>query len=174
MRKLLVLAGLLLAVVVVARRIRSHVPGRERRPTPAPPLPARSQTLDPPAPLIERSLEAEPVPVSDPEVEMAPPPPTTNGERVVLMSIWSLQERGEAATQETVVGHVAAGEVDPDEGTVDALLHRLVGTGLLSGGEGDEPYRLTESGQAALLDGSRARPSSAGDAAEELSSPPTS
>ena len=40
--------------------------------------------------------------------------------------------------------------------TVDTLLHRLVGAGLLSGGEGDEPYRLTESGQAALRDGSRA------------------
>jgi hypothetical protein len=170
MRKLFVLAGLLLVGFVVARRIRSRVPAREHRPAPTPPLPARSQVLDPPAPLIERVPEAEP----EPQVEVAPPPPTTNGERVVLMSTWSLQERGEAATKEAVVGHVAAGEVDPDEGTVDSLLHRLVGAGLLSGGEGGEPYRLTESGQAALRDGSRARPSPAGDAAEELSTPTTS
>jgi hypothetical protein len=174
MRKFVVFFGLLVTGIVVARRIRSRIAGRERQAVPAPSMPARSQTLHPPGPPIERPPVTELVLASGATAETAPPPPTTNGERVVLMSTWSLQERGEAATKDAVVGHVAAGEVDPDEGTVDTLLHRLVGAGLLSGGEGGEPYRLTESGQAALRDGSRARPSPAGDAAEELSSPTTS
>jgi hypothetical protein len=144
MRKLLLLVGLLLAGVVIVRRIRSRDGGADRPPAPAP---------------------VRPVPASD-----VPPPPTTNGERVVLTSIWTLQGRGDTPSREAVVDHVAAGGLDPDGGTVDALLHRLVGSGLLSGGDG-EPYRLTAVGQGALLDGSPARPSSAGDAAEELSSP---
>jgi hypothetical protein len=172
MRKILLLVGLLLAGVA-AWQFRSRVARRERESVPTSRMPARSPSLDPPESPIERSPEVEPA-SSEPTAGTAPPPLTTNGERVVLMSIWSLQERGQDATQEAVVGHVAAGEVDPDEGTVDTLLHRLVGSGLLSGGGGDGPYRLTASGEAALLDGSRARPSPAGDATEELSSPTTS
>ena len=101
----------------------------------------------------------------------ADPPPTTNGERVVLMSVSTLEERGEHATQEAVVRHVAAGDIDPDEGTVDVLLHRLTQSGCLSGDGEAGAYRLTPLGRAALLDGSSARPSAAGDAADELSSP---
>ena len=102
-----------------------------------------------------------------------PPPPTTNGERVLLMSISSLQGRGEDATAEAVVAHVAAGEIDPDDGTIETLLQGMTGSGLLTGGDGACPYRLTETGEAALRDGSAARPSPAGAAADELSSPAT-
>jgi DNA-binding PadR family transcriptional regulator len=86
------------------------------------------------------------------------------------MSVSSLLERGDAVTHEAVVAHVAAGEIDPDEGTVEVLLQRLASAGLLAGGDGGT-YRLTPSGQAALMDVSPARPSPAGDATEELSSP---
>jgi hypothetical protein len=72
-----------------------------------------------------------------------------------------------------VVRHVAAGELDPDDDAVDVLLHRLAELGCLSGGADDGPYRLTATGRAALADGSTARPSPAGDAADELSSPET-
>jgi DNA-binding PadR family transcriptional regulator len=85
------------------------------------------------------------------------------------MSVSALHERGEGATPEAVVAHVAAGEIDPDEGTIEVVLRRLADAGLLDGG--DEGYHLTPSGHAALADGSPARPSPAGDAGDELSSP---
>jgi hypothetical protein len=149
-RKLVVIALLAAAVALLARRLRPRSPGPVDRPQAAPPRPA-----SPPAPAA------------------APPPPTTNGERVVLMSVSSLQGRGQAVTADAVVAHVGAGELHPDEGTVDVVLHRLAGAGLLSGGDGNGSYRLTATGQAALLDGSPARPSPAADAAEELSTPAT-
>ncbi len=99
-----------------------------------------------------------------------PPPPTTNGERVVLMSVQSLMDQDEGATHEAVVAKVAAGEIDPDEGTVDALLHRLAAAGCLEGGE-TGPSRLTRLGPAARLAGSSARPAAAEEAADELASP---
>jgi hypothetical protein len=77
-------------------------------------------------------------------------------------------------TAEAVVAHVAAGEIDPDEGAVEEILQRMAGSGLLTGGDGAGPYQLTPTGRAALLDGSAARPSPAGDAADELGAPTTS
>jgi DNA-binding PadR family transcriptional regulator len=89
------------------------------------------------------------------------------------MSIQSLEDAGEDPSSEAVVGKVGAGDIDPDEGTVEALLHRLVDSGCLEGGDAGGPYRLTALGRAALLDGSTARPSAAEDAADELASPAT-
>src|SRR5215213_5748065 len=114
MRKLVLVAALVLAGVLVARRIRSRAaaPGSPAMPA-TPPSAHRSPVADEPA--VDRSGEAvDPEPA--PPVP-APPRPTTNGERVVLMSISSLQERGQDATHEAVVAHVAAGEIDPDEAT---------------------------------------------------------
>jgi hypothetical protein len=154
MRKWLVLAVLLGAGVLIGRRLRAR---------PAPPV--RPSVAAPPPP-VRRPVAVEPDPPA------GDPPPTTNGERVVLMSISTLEERGEDATHDAVVRHVAAGEIDPDEDAVDVLLHRLTAGGCLAGG-GDGAYRLTALGRAALADGSTARPSAAEDAADELSSPAT-
>lgn len=170
MRKLVLVAVLVVAGALVARRVRSRAvsSGRPLTETPLPPpSQERSRPPDEPTP-PGRSADEQ---LSGAGATVPAPPPTTNGERVVLMSISSLQERGQDATHAAVVAHVAAGELDPDEGTVDVLLHRLAASGLLAGGQGGEPYRLTASGQAALADGSRARPSPAEDAADELSSP---
>ena len=159
MRKLVLFVALVVLGAVVVRKVRSSATAAVP-PAPAPPPRERPTPVDrtpPPA-----TSETDPVPAG-------PPPSTTNGERVVLMSISSLEDRGDEPTVEAVVGHVAAGELDPDEGTVEALLHRLAGSGLLT--DGDGPYRLTASGRAALADGSPARPSPAGGAADELSSP---
>ena len=168
MRKVVVLAALVVAGALLGMRLRSRGPAPAHAPAPAPPAPAPvSPTAVRPAPT------AAPVAVEEPEPPPAtgPPPATTNGERVVLMSVQSLEEGGEDATSEAIVGKVGAGEIDPDEGTVDALLHRLATAGCLDGGEGGRPYRLTSLGRAALADGSTARPSAAGDAADELASP---
>jgi hypothetical protein len=167
MRKLVLFVALVVAGAVVVRKLRSSATP-SAPPSPAPPPPPRPRERPSP---VERApapaaSEADPAPAG-------PPPSTTNGERVVLMSISSLEERGEEPTVEAVVGHVAAGEIHPDEGTVEALLHRLAGSGLLTDADGDGSYRLTASGRAALLDGSPARPSPAGGAADELSSPVT-
>src|SRR4051794_12632866 len=156
MRKLVLFVLLVAAGALVARRLRSSAAPRPV-PVPAPGTTVRTPVPPEPAPM------AQPAPVA--------PPPTTNGERVVLMSISSLEGRSQEATTEAVVAHVAAGEIDPDEGTIEALLHRMAGSGLLTAGDGAGPYSLTATGHAALLDGSPARPSAAGDAAEELSSP---
>jgi hypothetical protein len=159
-RKVVLLVLLVVAGAVLVQRVRS----RSAAPSP------RTAPVPPPAPASEPPATRRPPPRSD---GVTPPaPPTTNGERVVLMSIQFLEERGQEVTGDAVVRHVAAGDIDPDEGTVDLLLHRLVSTGCLGGG-GDGPYHLTALGRAALLDGSSARPSPAGDAADELSSPTT-
>ena len=168
MRKVVVIAVLAVAGVLVGRRIRTRAgvsgsPPQPARPPAPPPRPAASP---PPERAAEATVEPEPEP-------SGPPPATTNGERVVLMSISTLQERGEPPSLDAVLGHVAAGEIDPDEGTVEVLLHRLVANGCLAGDGSQGPYRLTPVGQAALADGSTARPSPAGDAADELSSPTT-
>ena len=161
MRKLVVFVALAVAGAVVVRKVRSSA-------TPAAPPPVPRER---PAPVDRAPATAAPEP-APPEPEPAGPPPrTTNGERVVLMSISSLEERGDEPTVAAVFGHVGAGEIDPDEGTVEALLHRLAESGLLTATGGDGPYRLSASGRAALLDGSPARPSPAGGAADELSSP---
>lgn len=157
MRKLVLVVLLVVAGVLVARRVRARAAAPPYRPPSPAPGPA------------DRSPAAAPLRTVAPAP--GPPPPTTNGERVVLMSISALQARGQDATVEAVVAHVAAGDIDPDEGAVDVLLHRLAASGLLSGGDGEGPYRLTATGQAALLDGSPARRSPAADAADELSSP---
>jgi len=163
LRKLVLFLALLLTGAAVARKVRA---GAAPAPAPPPSLPPRER------PASEEPAEATEAPEPDgPPPE--PPRSTTNGERVVLMSISSLEERGEEPTVEAVVGHVAAGDLDPDEGTVDAVLHRLADSGLLSAAGAGGPYRLTPSGRAALLDVSPPRPSLAGGAAEELSSPST-
>jgi predicted transcriptional regulator len=162
MRKWLVLAVLLGAGVLIGRRLRAR--------STAPVAPSVAPSVAPapapaPAPPPSRPVVARPEPPA------GDPPATTNGERVVLMSISTLEERGEDATHDAVVRHVAAGEIDPDEETVEVLLHRLAAGGCLAGGGDEEAYRLTPLGRAALLDGSTARPSAAEDAADELSSP---
>jgi hypothetical protein len=181
MRKFLVFLLLLGAGALVVRRLRASSGAPARRPVSAPPAPPRPATPPqaPPAVAVAAEPEPAPVPAAEPEPpQVAEPvadtaPPTTNGERVVLMSISSLEGRGQDATAEAVVAHVAAGEIDPDEGAVEELLQRMAGSGLLSGGNGAGPYQLTATGRAALLDGSPARPSPAGDAADELGSPTT-
>ena len=156
MRKLLLVTLLLVAAALAVLRLRSRrAAAPDHLPT-APTAPVRR--LPDPEPAM-RAPAAE------------PPPPTTNGERVLLMSVSSLEGRGQEATTDAVVAHVAAGEIDPDEGTIEGLLERLAGSGLLSGGDGAGAFRLTPTGHAALLDGSAARPSPAGAAADELSSP---
>ena len=162
MRKLLLVTLLLVAGALAVRRLRPRsaaVPG----PLPASPVPT---------PVSTPRLPEPEAPAMRPPVA-GPPPPTTNGERVLIMSISSLEGRGDDPTAEAVVAHIAAGEIDPDEGTIEALLQRMAGSGLLTGGDGAGPFRLTETGQAALLDGSAARPSPAGGAADELSAPGT-
>ena len=169
-RKLLLVVALVVAGALVVRKARAGATSAAPPRLPPTPAPAPRPQQEHPAPVPRP--EATPPPEAD-DRPAEPPPPTTNGERVVLMSISSLEERGEEPTVEAVVGHVAAGELDPDEGTVEALLHRLAGSGLLGAAGDDGPYRLTASGRAALLDVSPPRPSPAGGAAEELSSPVT-
>jgi hypothetical protein len=160
MRKLLLVTLLLVAGALAVRRLRPR-PAVAPGPLPTSPLPPfRVAEPEPAAPAMRAPAPAT-------------PPPTTSGERVLLMSISSLAGRGQEATAEAVLAHVAAGEIDPDEGTIEALLQRMAGSGLLTGGDGAGPFRLTETGRAALLDGSAARPSPAGGAADELSAPGT-
>jgi hypothetical protein len=168
MRKLVVLVALVVAGALIGRRLRSRGAASAPPLAPTPPAPAPRAPVPASAPPPAASPVAEQEP--EPPAASGPPPATTNGERVVLMSVQSLTDRDGGATQEAVVAKVAAGDIDPDEGTVEVLLHRLVAAGCLDGGDAG-PYRLTSLGQAALLDGSSARPSAAGDAADELATP---
>jgi hypothetical protein len=170
MRKLALLAALAGAGALLVRRLRSPgaAPARPTAPAPQTPVAAPAPAAAPVA-----APSATP-PVEDPAPPATgPPPPTTNGERVVLMAVQSLEDGGGEVTREAVVGKVGAGELDPDEGTVDVLLHRLATAGCLDDSGNGGPYRLTAVGRAALLDGSSARPSPAGDAGDELASPAT-
>ena len=171
MRKLALFAALAGAGALLVRRLRSPGAAPIRATAPAPQTPVAAPA---PAAAPVAAPAATPLAVEDPEPPATgPPPPTTNGERVVLMAVQALEEGGGEVTGEAVVDKVGAGELDPDEGTVDVLLHRLATAGCLEDGGNGGPYRLTAMGRAALLDGSSARPSPAGDAADELASPAT-